>query len=162
MDRKILETARNKADKLYQHFDRRLKSSKNIVKDKKTLSVILSIWIFTIGFYFALFSGIAYFSGKLGNMDLKVAKSEYSLYKPGMEIINHLRGSEQIKYIQRLYVHPKDENKMMIMIKPNYWGAITQTEKKAIISGVMNEWQKIYRNSEPEKELKPEAHFANM
>ena len=145
-----------------QQFDRKTESnppnSNNL--NKKTLSIVASVWLFTIGFYVVLFSGVAFFTGKLtGNTGLQA--ETLSLYTPGIDIVNNLKGLKHFDSIQRLYVHPKEKNKMMIMIKPNYWGAINQKEKNEIILKVLEEWQKIYRNSDPDKDLQPEVYFAN-
>jgi len=173
MDNKFIEISQNKINKInkikdnfYQQLDRSAKtlnmSAKGKSFDKKTLSVILFVWFFTIGFYLVIFSGIAHISGKLNDRnDLQVAKSIYSLYKPGIEIINQLKRTKHLKYIQRLYIHPKEENKMMIMIKSNYWDVITKGEKSEIILKVIKEWQKIYKNSDSDQTLKPEVYFAN-
>ncbi len=128
----------------------------------KTLSIALFIWIFTIGFYFALFSGLSKVAGKAGSkINLQIGSS-FSMYKPGIDIMRSLEKTRYLKYIQRMYVQPKEENKMVIMIKPGYWGTISPKEKKEITSKVLKQWKKFYKNSDPEKkDLKPEVIFAN-
>ena len=130
-------------------------------KKLKILYITFFIWAFTIGFYIILFSGFSQLSTKIVDKINLSGKNSFSIYKPGIDILNSLQGSSYIKYIHRLYVHPKEENKMMIMIKPNYWGIIDHDEKEKIKSEILKKWEKLYKNSDPEEFLKPEAHFAN-
>ncbi len=148
-------------------FDRTESSNNTENKDKnvrtklKIIYIVLFIWVFTIGFYFTLFSGISRLADKVGNKIQLTTENSYEVYKPGIDIIANLKSTRYLKYIQRLYVHPKEENKMMIMIKPNYWGVISQQDKNDIKSEVLRKWKEIYKNSGTDETLQPEAIFAN-
>lgn len=88
--------------------------------------------------------------------------NSFSSYKPGIEVIKSLSNSEYIEYIQRVYVHPGEKNKLMILIKPNYWGVLSEEDKKEITSKAIKKWKTIYFNSDQEEYLEPEVNFANI
>ncbi len=173
------EKIKNKLDKLNtyidskrgvensQEFDRRKNSGENKAFGqacqirKKIIYIALFIWVFTLGFYFALFSGISGLAGKIGDKIELASENTFSLYKPGIDIMARLKGTNYLKYIQRLYVHPKEENLMIIMIKPNYWGVISQKEKDRIKSEILKKWEIIYKNSNYDEILEPQVKFAN-
>jgi len=128
----------------------------------KTFYIALFIWFFTIGFYFVIFFGISQLANKISSKIALAPENTFSVYKPGIDIMNDLSGTDYLKYIQRMYVHPKDKNRIMIMIKPNYWGFISDKEKEKIKSDVLEKWKKIYKKSDKQEEgLEPEINFAN-
>ncbi len=137
------------------------KTNKHPGENLKILYIALFIWGFTIGFYFVLYTGITKIAGDVGDKINIAAENSYDVYKPGIEILARLKNNRHLKYIQRLYVHPKEDNRIMIMIKPNYWGTISQEEKDSLKSEVYKNWEKIYKNSNEEEPLKPEVGFAN-
>ncbi|HSA07434.1 MAG TPA: hypothetical protein P5556_09670 [Candidatus Gastranaerophilales bacterium] len=127
----------------------------------KILAIILFTWSFTIIFYFALFTGLNHLVSKALNKKIELnSEKSFSVYKPGIDILSGIKEKKRLKYIQRIYIHPFEKNKIMIMIKPNCWGTMTDDEKNQIKTEILKKWQKIYINSD--KTLYPEACFANI
>lgn len=84
-------------------------------------------------------------------------------YRPGIEVIKSLNGTEYINYIQRIYVDPGEKNKLMILIKPNYWVMLSEKDKKIILERITEKWKKIYAKSKPKDDKStPEVFFANI
>lgn len=149
-----------------QQFDRAKKPDKRLKNEEKnthlkTTYIVLFIWGFTVCFYLVLFSGLSQLTHKVVNKIELNKESSFEVYKPGIDIISSLKGKKYLKYVQRLYVHPKEENKMMIMIKPNYWGVISKEEQNKIKSEILEKWEKLYNGSKENEDLKPETEFAN-
>ncbi len=90
------------------------------------------------------------------------SNNSFSVYKPGMEAIRSLEGTNYARYIQRVYINPKEENKLMILIKPNYWAVLTKKDKEKIISKISVKWRDIYIKLNPESDFEPETCFANI
>ena len=117
----------------------------------KILLIIFFIWIFTL------------FVGKVCQSVTLSQNDSLSVYKPGIEVIKNLKGTDYVRYIQRVYVSPDEKNKLMILIKPNYWGRLNNSDKKIIISRISEKWKEIYKKSDPEDAaLLPEVCFANI
>ena len=117
----------------------------------KILLIIFFIWIFTL------------FVGKVCQSVTLHQNNSLSVYKPGIEVIKNLKGTDYVRYIQRVYVSPDEKNKLMILIKPNYWGRLNNSDKKIIISRISEKWKEIYKKSDPEDAaLLPEVCFANI
>lgn len=144
------KTTGNNPDKSYienyQQFDS-FKNKKKTDEEKKskelklkTIYISAVIWAFTISFYLAMFSGFSLIAGKIEGEITTSAKEPFDVYKPEIEIMGQFKDTKYLKYIQRLYVHPKEKNKMMIMIKPNYWGVISKNEKNSIKTKVQKRW----------------------
>ncbi|OGI00204.1 MAG: hypothetical protein A2Y25_05405 [Candidatus Melainabacteria bacterium GWF2_37_15] len=120
-------------------------------KKLKILSIILFIWLFAL------------FIGKVSEKVILSQNDSFSVYKPGIEAIKNLKGTGYSKYIQRVYVNTDEKNKLMILIKPNYWGRLNKEEKDIIISRVSEKWKEIYKKIDPEDtNLIPEVSFANI
>lgn len=88
-------------------------------------------------------------------------ESSFAVYKPGVEAIKSLKGTDYVDYVQRVYVNPAEENKLMILIKPNYWPMLNQKDKDVILEKTAKKWQEIYA-PEPDSVEEPEVRFANI
>ena len=84
-----------------------------------------------------------------------------SLSPVNVQIISSLKNSSFDNYIQNIYVKPGEENKLMILIKPNLWNTLTKKEKQELIDQVYKNWVVVYRQKYPDLKEKPEVLFAN-
>ena len=128
----------------------------------KKFSIILFIWMFTISFYFWLFLTVTGFTVKSEEETNLKRKHAFSVYKQGMEVINSLKGTDYLKYVQRIYVNPKEKNRLMIMIKPNYWNILTKDEKEKILLIITGKWRELYKKTAFDSKDLPAVGFANI
>lgn len=114
----------------------------------------ISVYIVLVGCFVA-------FSLYLGK---KNSGDEYyaSVYKPGVLIINKFKNSKYENYIQKIYVNPLEKNKLVILIKPNYWVMLTDSDKKNILIQAEKEWASLFKTKNPNNALKPAVNFANQ
>jgi len=113
-------------------------------------------------FYFKIPAVIVFFALLTGSSAKATTDNAASVYRPGIEVIKSLKGSNYTEYIQIVYVDPNEKNKLMVLIKPNYWFMLTQKEKKDILEKVSAKWQELYTRLDSDDEIKPEACFANI
>ncbi|MCK7521099.1 MAG: hypothetical protein MZV64_27115 [Ignavibacteriales bacterium] len=92
---------------------------------------------------------------KENNIDLS------SLSPINIQIMTNLKKTSYRVYIQGIYVNPKEENTLMIMIKPTLWGDLTDKEKQDLTNQVFEQWEVIYKHNHPESLKKPFIKFAN-
>ncbi len=86
----------------------------------------------------------------------------FSVYRPGIEVLKSLKGSNYSYYIQRIYVDPTEKNRLMVLIKPNYWFKLTKREKDDILSKISVKWEELNQNFELDSGIKAEVCFANI
>lgn len=132
----------------------------------EAVPLILFIWFFTAGFYLFFFVGISQIVGEMEGKSfvshIKMrGKHSLSAYKPGIYIINSLKKTKYIAYIKNIYVNPHEKNKIMIMVKPNYWGTLSENEKKTMRSEILKKWENLYNRTEYSEYFKAEVRFAN-
>ncbi|NLF84307.1 MAG: hypothetical protein GX568_10070 [Candidatus Gastranaerophilales bacterium] len=152
-------------------FDKAKGIGKQASDDKKffsreVLPLILFVWLFVAGFYGVIIYEINQIAGEFKGKNWTGSHEpgqEYSspVYKPGIYIINSLKHTKYLKYIQSIYVNPHEKHKIMIMIKPNYWGALSEEEKDEMSREVLKKWKEIYKNMEYSEFFEAEAHYAN-
>ena len=130
-------------------------------KTSRYWSTIIFIWLI-IGFIILTgiinmekFKGLAYNKFKENKMDL------YSLSPVNIQIITNLKNSPYGVYIQNIYLKPRENNKLMVLIKPNSWAIITPKAKKDLITLIEDKWKILYQQNYPDSNKKPEVYFAN-
>ncbi|OGH99421.1 MAG: hypothetical protein A2104_02415 [Candidatus Melainabacteria bacterium GWF2_32_7] len=98
-----------------------------------------------------------YASHKLQN------KLDFNSLSPiNIQIISSLKRSPYDGYIQNIYVKPKEENKLMILIKPNLWHTLNKKEKENLVKQVSENWKIIYKRNNPDSTKESLVKFANF
>lgn len=131
-------------------------------KTIKLWGIIIFTWLFIFGFLFLLLNSFSSINSIIYNKIEKSGSDSSMLYPPKIQVISALRDSKYKNYIQTIYVHPKQQNKLMVLIKPVYWDMISSQEKDSFKKAVTEKWNKIYYNSNPDSKLKPEVRLANF
>jgi len=115
-------------------------------------------FIFLISITFVLFNSL----NKILEKDLE--KKDFSITSVApvnIQVITRLNNSTFINYVQKIYIKPKEENKLIILIKPNIWLFLKQKEKDSILLEFSNVWKNIYKQEYPNSLKKPAVFFSN-
>ena len=78
-----------------------------------------------------------------------------------VQVLISLKNSPYLDYIQNVYLQPKEDNKLMVLIKPNLWEIMNNDEKKDVLKIIKANWTEIYRKNYPLVQKKAEVSFAN-
>src|SRR3989339_186946 len=73
-----------------------------------------------------------------------------------IQVISSLKDSSYDGYIQSTYTKPKEDHKLMVLIKPTLWYTLTKEEKNGLLGQLTSIWNKIYRQNYPDSTKKPE------
>ena len=85
----------------------------------------------------------------------------YSLSPVNIQIITSLRDSKYKDYIQTIFVHPKQKNILMVLIKPVYREMLSPSEKEQLKQTILKKWTNIYQNTPGNPKSKPTVLLAN-
>lgn len=119
-------------------------------------------WLFIFGFIFFIFSSLSEVSS-LVYSKLDKTNSEFRFVSPaGIQIVNSLKDSKYRTYIRTIYIHPKEENKLMVLINPVYRNMMQPDEKAFLKKVISAKWSEIYQKTNPDSDLKPVVRFANF
>lgn len=78
-----------------------------------------------------------------------------------IQVISALNNTKYREYVQNVYTKPKEENKLVILIRPSLWNMLEEREKKDILNILGKSWQKLYSEKNPDSKKKPTVIFAN-
>jgi hypothetical protein len=134
-----------------------LKAEKNSVYWSSTLPVLL----ITVLLIFSGLITLPKFKDYAKTKYKKHSQSINALSPINIQVITSLKNSSYVDYIQNVYVKPKQENKLVILIKPMSWNFLSKDEKKEILKNVKENWDVIYKENHPESKLKTQVSFAN-
>lgn len=128
----------------------------------KLWGLVASAWMFIIIFLLLVFNSFSQLSSVVYNKLEKTNSDFYSVSSSSVKIIVHLKNSKYKDYIQTIYVHPKEANKLMVLIKPIYWNMMASVDKESLRKTVMQKWSEIYKKENPHSKLKPVVNLANF
>lgn len=93
---------------------------------------------------------------------LDSSKVSFSSITPvNIQVMARLERSKYRDYIQTVYVKPKVENKLFILVKPNSWDSLNTESKEEILKEVKQVWIEVYKENHANSTQKPEVSFAN-
>jgi len=128
----------------------------------KIWSIVALTWFFILSFLFSVYNSLSQLD-KVVFDKFSSSESEFFTYAPaGIQIISSLKYSKYQNCIQTIYVHPKNENVLMVLIKPTYWDTLSENEKNTIKSIIEYKWKVIYEKTKNKPALIPEVHIANF
>jgi hypothetical protein len=122
---------------------------------------VLSIW-FIIGILL-LISFLCFDKMKISKpYQIMIKKTDFNSLSPiNIQVITSLKNSSYDDYIQNIYVKPKEEHKLVILIKPSLWNTLTSKEKKDLLNQVSENWKILYKEKYPDSPQEPQVYFAN-
>lgn len=132
-------------------------------KTVKIWGIVAFTWLFIFGLILFVFNSFSEINSIIyKKLEKSGGNSSYSLSPANIQIITDLKNTKYRDYIQTIYVHPTQKNKLMVLIKPVYWDMLPKQEKEALKQTIMKKWSEIYINTNPDSDLKPEVHLANF
>jgi len=136
----------------------------SVIREKtiKLWGLIIFTWFFIFAFIFFIFNSFSELNSIVYNKLEKSDSNFYSLSPASVQVITSLKDSKYKDYIQSIYVHPKEKNKLMVLIKPVYWDMLTLEEKEKLKQIIMKKWNEIYQNTDADSKLKPKVDLANF
>lgn len=134
-----------------------------INEQKRKINTLLSItWILIIGFVFFIFASLSEVTSLVVNKLDKSNSDSYSVSPAGIQIIDSLKDSKYGEYIRTIYIHPKEKNKLMVLINPLYRNMMNAEEKEELKKLILAKWSEIYQQTAEDADLKPIVRFANF
>ena len=124
--------------------------------------LVLITWALIIGTVFFTLSSFSKISSLIYSKLERTESDFYSVAPANIKIISDLKGSKYQDYIQSIYVHPKEKNKLMVLIKPVYWNMMKTDEKKTLKQIISDKWGEIYQKENPDSEFEPVVSLANF
>ncbi len=127
--------------------------------------------VFWTGFFLTGFVILLGFLGVFVNLntykeklvsELEIKKMDLTTVSPvNVQVLALIKDTKYDEYIQNVYVKHKEENKLVILIKPSLWSLLKNGEKVQIKNTVQNFWNEIYAKNNPDSNIRPVAVFAN-
>lgn len=131
-------------------------------KAVKLWGIVAFTWLFIFISIFFIFNSFSQLSSIVYQKIESSDSNFYSLSPAGVQIVTSLKNSKYRDYIQTIYIHPKEKNRLMVLIKPFYWEMLSSEEKELLKQIILKKWDKIYRNTTPNSKSKPVVDLANF
>jgi len=130
-------------------------------KNSTLWSLIISVWLIIGIFVFITILNVENFS-KLSLHKFKYhSESLNSLSHVNIQVITSLKDSYYKDCIQYIYTKPKQDNELVILVKPMMWNIMSPSEKKNLLSQMDKNWKSLYKQYHPVSSKKPVVSFAN-
>jgi len=134
-----------------------LKAHKNSVL--YSIAVILGIFLFLVFSLFIInFKTNKYF--KIAQSQMKNINFQ-EVSPPHIQMLSKIKNSSYKDYVQSVYIDPKKDYSLVIIIKPSLWKIMKEDEKNKLFNKISKEWEKLYRQKHPGSNLTTETRFAN-
>lgn len=125
---------------------------------KKNFIIYLSVLIWFI-LSMSILNSFHYYILK----NLNTGKDNINSLTPiNIQIITNLKNSNNMDYIQNIYINEKEDNKLNVLIKPNTWLFLKKDQKEALLNEIENIWTIIYKKKYPNSLKKPQVFFSNQ
>ena len=130
-------------------------------KNSKYWATFMAVW-FIIGFVFLI--SIINLINLKNFAYTKINKNKinfHSLSPINIQIFTDLKNSPYGNYIENIYVKQKENNKLIVLIKPTSWGIMNTKDKNYLKALIQNKWKILYAQNYPNLTKKPVVDFAN-
>ncbi len=116
-------------------------------QNSKKFAILIPVWILSFFLSLILIINLA----GLKNMVISHLKdptiSTRSLSPLNIQVINNIKNKQYRNYIQNAFVSHEQGNKLVVIIKPNYWNILSKDEKQDLRTSILKSWQKVYKAS---------------
>ena len=111
--------------------------------------------------FIALFMIIQVHTKKISEK-LNLDKINFSSVSPmDVQVLTSLKNTPYRNYIQNIYVKPRQENTIVVIIKPSVWDELKESEKDNMMNLISKNWDNIYHSKYPDSKEKTIAYFGN-
>ncbi len=132
-------------------------------QNSKKFAILIPVWVLSFFLSLILIINLA----GLKNIVISHLKdptiTTRSLSPLNIQVINNIKNTTYRNYIQNAFVSHEQENKLIVIIKPNYWNILSKDDKQHLQESVLKSWQKVYETSSKKQKTKASAivEFSN-
>ncbi len=114
-------------------------------QNSKKFAILIPVWILSFFLSLILIINLAGLKNIVVSHLKDPTITTRSLSPLNIQVINNIKNKNYRKYIQNAFVSHDQTNKLIVIIKPNYWNILSKDDKQSLQKSILKSWQKVYK-----------------